>query len=189
MKIAISGAQCVGKTTLMKCLEDDVHFNYFLFKGNVARGIQETTGNPINENGTNVTQILIASKFVEHFAHENCISDRSILDCMAYTHILYMDNKISKDTLDFVYHLFKFMIYKYDILYYIPPEFEIIQDGIRSNSKEFQDKTHTVMLQYLKDFKVPYIELSGSVEERVNTIKESMAQYRKYNGTKQEIIN
>lgn len=186
MRIAISGAQSVGKSTLIESLKKDLFFEKFIFKGDVARTLK-AEGIPINEQGNDITQIMVTARFLEIFAYDNCICDRSILDCMTYTHYHYTRNEVSKKTLELVYHVFKYLIYKYDILYYIPPQFDIVHDGIRSDSKPFQSTTDQIMQQYLKDFKVPYIELTGTVEERVKIVKDSINAFKEYNNDSKKL--
>jgi len=168
MKIAISGAHCTGKTTLVNSLKDSGKLDNFIFRSNLLRGLKEL-GIPINELGNTTTQLYVMTKFYE-FLHTsgNAILDRCALDGMAYTMYFYdeMDDKMQQ-----VFEgLFEQMVFKYDAICYVEPELPLIDDGIRSTDKDFYDKVIQNFEILISEFRIPVYRISGSVEERTKQV-------------------
>ena len=63
MRIAISGAQSVGKTTILNALRSEKIFKDYHVANEVTRRVQ-SYGLPINENGTDLTQRLIMQEHI-----------------------------------------------------------------------------------------------------------------------------
>lgn len=86
MFIALSGAQCTGKTTLLNALRNDKNFyNRFTFVDEIVRTLQKK-GFKINEAGTDETQMAVMNTHVENIdLPGDVLVDRCALDCMAYT--------------------------------------------------------------------------------------------------------
>ena len=67
---------------------------------------------------------------------------------------------------------------KYDKIFYLKPEFGIVDDGVRSNSVQFRDEIASIFERYIAEFnlrKWNVVEISGSVEERLKAIKKVMS--------------
>ena len=177
MKIAISGAQSVGKTTLLNALRSEDYFKDYKFCLEVTRRVQ-SYGLLINENGNDTTQQLILQEhIVNWFMHDNSVFDRCILDGLVYTHYLAENKKISQKTYDLAEQTFDRLIGKYDLIFYIPPEFPIEDDGIRSINTFFRDRIVTLFDMYIKDKQINTVHLTGSVRERVNTVLKHVKDY------------
>lgn len=172
MRIAISGAQSTGKSTLLAALRAHPKFKDFVVRDettrNVLRGVLGVEKMEINENGTDDTQRLIIAQHLANSinAHgPNVLYDRCALDGVVYTHYLYMHNKVSKQTFRIAQSIFENV--RYDIWFYIPPEFEPIRDGERSVNTEFRDDIVKLFDEYIASYGIPTVNLSGTVEERV----------------------
>ena len=77
MKIGISGAQSVGKTTLLNALRSEKKFKHYTICDEVTRRVK-SYGLPINENGTDLTQQLIMQEhIVNAFMYTEFIADRT----------------------------------------------------------------------------------------------------------------
>ena len=75
MRIAISGAQSVGKTTLINALRSEKALKDYTFCTEVTRRVG-SYGLPINEDGTDITQRLIMQEhIVNYFMNDNMICD------------------------------------------------------------------------------------------------------------------
>ena len=175
MKIAISGAQSTGKTTLINELKKNYQFT---FKTEITRELA-AKGYLINELGTDETQLAIMNSHKERLQiEEDVVYDRCALDGVVYTHYLFLHNKVSKETLDITVKMFKDMINQYDIIFYIEPEFEIEDDGQRSNSKEFRDEIVLLFDKYISEYSISIQKLTGTVAERViqfqNALEETL---------------
>lgn len=183
MRIAISGAQSVGKTTILNALRSEKIFKDYYVANEVTRRVQ-SYGLPINENGTDLTQRLIMQEhIVNTFMHDNFIADRSSWDGYVYSCYLWNAGRISHDTLDYSRQVFMKVQPTYDIQFYIEPEFDIVDDGVRSINKEFRDSIIRIFESTALDYKMNAVILRGSVRERVeqvlNAIKEKNEQSRR----------
>lgn len=170
MKIAISGAQSTGKTTLINKLREI--FPDFIFKTEITRELANK-GFKINESGTDETQIAIMQSHMDRLKiSSDVIYDRCILDGVVYTHYLFNSGKVSRNTLDIVKDSFIQNIANYDLIFYIKPEFDIVDDGERSINQSFRDEVVKLFEEYIHDYNIPVNILSGSVDERVKYFSE-----------------
>ena len=125
MLITIAGAHCTGKSTLIEELKKNKSLSdAFEFKGEVLREIKRS-GIKINEYGTNETQMMVLSKMLQYATLPNAILDRGFLDCLVYTTYLYEQNQVSQKIYELAKNMFENI--RYDMYFYIPPEFDIIK--------------------------------------------------------------
>ena len=170
MRIAISGAQSVGKTTLINALRSEEALKQYTFCTEVTRRVKGY-GLNINEEGDDITQRLIMQEHIVNvFMNDNMISDRCALDGIVYSHYLAENKKITQKTYDFADNIFNNLMPKYDLVFYIPPEFEIEDDGTRSINRHFRDRIVTLFDSYIKEKQLTTVYLVGSVRERVDTV-------------------
>jgi nicotinamide riboside kinase len=170
MKIAISGAQSTGKTTLQDALLKEAAFKDYQRVNEVTRRVK-SYGLPINEEGTDVTQRLIMQEHIVNiFLYDKFIADRSALDGVVYTAYLYKAGKVFKETLDFAEKVFERVQPLYDIQYFIMPEFEIENDGVRSVNVEFRDNIQSLFEEYVDRYNLTVVSLSGTVQDRVKQV-------------------
>ena len=59
---------------------------------------------------------------------------------------------------------------KYDIIFYLEPEFEIVDDGVRATDSQFRNDILEIFNFIIKMYEIPVICLTGSVQERVQQI-------------------
>lgn len=173
MRIAISGAQSVGKTTLINALRSEKSLSEYTFCTEVTRRVG-SYGLPINEDGTDITQRLIMQEhIVNYFMNDNMICDRSALDGIVYSDYLWGKQKVSWQTMNFADQVYERLIDKYDLIFYIAPEFEMVEDGVRSINKEFRNQIVELFnrkIEVLKEKGIEVVHISGSVRERVEQV-------------------
>ena len=170
MKIGITGAQSVGKTTLLNALRSEKLFKEYVICDEVTRRVKGY-GLPINESGTDITQRLIMNEHIVNvFMNNNMLTDRTALDGLVYS--IYLNNKkqISDSTLKYVRDVFHKVWNSYDHVFYIEPEFEIVDDGVRSVNKQFRDEIAELFELTIEKEKLSMLRVKGSVRDRVNTI-------------------
>ena len=172
MLIALSGAQCTGKTTLLNALRADDKFKtQFTFVDEIVRTLQKK-GFKINEAGTDETQLVVMQEHIKNTQLDgNVLVDRCVLDCMAYTIRMWRHHKINRETYNKCFKMFLDNIMKYDIIFYLSPEFDIIPDGTRSTNNTFRDEVVSIFEQLIENFSLTVVRLTGTVEERLNAMK------------------
>lgn len=132
MKIAIVGAMGVGKTTLANDLSDVLDIKIL---PEIARKMIEE-GYKLDKDVTPAIELEILKRQVAlEETEEYFIADRGVIDVMAYSSVLFHDdmfllNKINN----------QLCVTKYDIVFYIPIEFPLEGDGIRSEDIKFQKR-------------------------------------------------
>ena len=176
MRIGISGAQSVGKTTLLNALRSEKCFKDYTIRNEVTRSVK-ALGININESGSDISQQLIMKEHIYNLVmFDDMITDRTALDGLVYTTWLYDSGKVSPECFVETQMIFEKTIKMYDYVFYIAPEFPIEDDGVRSASQEWQNEIVTLFDAIIDTYKVPVINVSGSVRERVNTILKTIGE-------------
>ena len=188
MIFSFTGAQCTGKTTLLKHLYKENGDYPFVFVPEVTRLIRREYNMPINESGDDLTQMLIMTEHVRNIFRDRAdhivrgvhqILDRCALDGIVYSHYLLDKGKINRATYDACDLIYKKLINKYDVIFYTSHEdVELVDDGERSVDKIFREDIiglFDMYMQYNIIEKGPrVVHLEGTVEERLKTIKSTL---------------
>ena len=166
MKVSFTGAQSTGKTTLLEAIKQNEEFRYkYEFIDEITRRMIKK-GLKINEEGGNTTQLLIMNEHIKNTLYTDAIMDRCILDGVVYTEWLYKEGKVTDWVLDYAKNVFEHYKDRYDYIFYLKPEFDIVADGTRSIDARFRDEIVDLFEQYVKKINIPVITLTGSVEQR-----------------------
>lgn len=177
-RIAISGSHSTGKSTLINALKEIPSLSRrFTFKTEILRDIKKT-GIKINEFGSDETQLIVMAKHMEYATIPNTILDRCVFDGMVYTAYLYEKNQVKKSTLRVAESIFENV--RYDIYFYIAPEFDIIPDGVRSENVEFRDRIAELFEEYMDAYNLNAIRLTGTVKERTTQFTDNLNAYDKW---------
>ena len=188
MIFSFTGAQSTGKTTLLNHLHKCNGDYPFEFVPEVTRLVMRDYEMPINEEGGDLTQMLIMTEHVRNVYKNKAdhlirgvhqIFDRCALDGIVYSLWLRHNDKISRrcyDACDLIYEELKD---KYDIIFYTSPEdVKLVDDGERSVDVKFRnDIINTFNIFLDKGYDGEVVVLKGSVEERLKTIKSTLAEH------------
>ena len=168
MIIGISGAQSTGKTTLINMLKGMGYET----RGLVARTVMKS--HPINKDGTDDTQRAVIGTHLFNLdtapKDQPIFMDRCLVDGLAFTLYGALHGKVSAACLAEIYAKFYNNINRYDYIFYLEPEFDIVPDGVRDVDNGFRNELCALFRLILGTLKVPVCSLRGSPEERVQTL-------------------
>jgi len=181
MLIGLAGAHSTGKTTLLNELKNDKRFASYTFITEVTRSLKT----PINDDAEdyNETQRILINahvKIIVDSKGKKVIVDRTMLDVYIYTLYLFLQRKVTFDTLNYVSSTFSAYRHKYDTVFYIKPEFDIVDDGVRSTKESFRNSIADLFETFIKGqvFATNIIKtLTGTVEERCLTMIRKIHDY------------
>ena len=178
MKIGFCGTISVGKTTLVNALKELPEFADYHFATERSKYLRDL-GIPLNTDSTLKGQLIFLAERASELLHENMITDRTVIDVMAFSHLsITIPFFISTDLNKAVSELIR----DYDYIFYVSPEgVELEDNGVRVVDSEYRmelDQTIKKLLEQHK-FKLNtitgYSELSGTTEERIQKIKQVMS--------------
>jgi len=175
MKIGFCGTVSVGKTTLVNALRELPEFADYNFATERSKYLRDL-GIPLNTDSTLKGQFVFLAERASELFQENIITDRTIVDVMAFTRLAKSIPYFMADNLnDAVAPLLR----EYDYIFYVSPEgVEIEDNGVRTIDPKYRNKIdkeiQRLILQHKN--KIPrYHELSGTTEERIQKIKQVMS--------------
>lgn len=159
MRIAIVGAHGVGKTTLSQRLAQEL--NLPIIPDVVIEAFQK--GFAISENTPPEVQFWLFSRQLElERLNEKFIADKCLMDYTVYADIIFSDERVKSLLAEMIKRNIS-----YTHIFYLPIEFPLEDNGIRSLDPEFQRRVNERYLKILKDWRVSYETLNGGLEDRI----------------------
>jgi len=167
-RIALVGASSTGKTTVFELLKNK--FPKYEFVNESTRSVAKY-GFPINEFGTDATQLAISSFHLEALLRPgNILFDRGYLDLLVYTNHMDVDDS-TKNFIEDTWHRVKG---EYTHYIYFPIEFVSVDDGVRSVNEEWRKEIDQEFKKELDNIHKPYLTVTGSPLQRVEQILNSI---------------
>ena len=96
MKIGFCGTMSVGKTTLVNALKSLPEFKDYKFQTERSKYLRDL-GIPLNTNSTIKGQTIFLAERAAELINKNIITDRTIIDVIAFTHLAKSISYISAD--------------------------------------------------------------------------------------------
>ena len=171
MKIGFCGTMSVGKTTLVKALKELPEFKDYTFRTERSKYLMEM-GIPLNTDSTLKGQLVFAAERASELMQENIITDRTVVDVMAFCELSESMDPVHKHYLNAT--LF-YLIKEYDYLFYISPEgIEIEDNGVRETNIKYRKAIDGKIKSLIQMFRSNTITISGTTEERIKQVKQAI---------------
>lgn len=167
MKIGFCGTMSVGKTTLVNALKNIPEFKDYYFATERSKYLN-SLGIPLNTDSTLKGQNIFLAERCAELMNENLITDRTIVDVMAFTKLAKSISYIDGDAFE---EYAKRFIREYNYIFYISPEGIAIEDnGVRETDELYRNEVDLTIRQLLAKYQPWHHVLTGSTEERVKQV-------------------
>jgi thymidylate kinase len=171
MKIGFCGTVSVGKTTLVNSLKELPEFHNYNFATERSKYLRDL-GIPLNTDSTLKGQTIFLAERCSELIHPNIITDRTVIDVMAFTMCAESIDPDNKDKFEEYASTF---IGEYDWIFYVTPTGVPIEDNnVRTTDSNYRNQIDN-MIRFLCSSHLNKIQnfgiIAGSNEERLNQIK------------------
>jgi len=164
----------VGKTTLVNALKELPEFKDYHFRTERSKHLMNL-GIPLNTDSTLKGQLVFASERSAELMQEKIITDRTVIDVMAFCDLSESMEDHEKFYLNATLY---YLVNEYDILFYVSPEgVEIEDNGVRETNAEYREAVDKKIKSIVGMYRANAITITGTVEERIKQVKKAVAQY------------
>ena len=183
MKIGFCGTMSVGKTTLVNALKDLPEFKDYTFRTERSKYLRDL-GIPLNTDSTIKGQTVFLAERAAELMNENIITDRTVVDVMAFTSLAKSISIIDSDSFE---EFASRLLGEYDYIFYVSPEgVEIENNGVRETNAEYRDLVDLSINKFLNRYShriKNLVRLKGTTEERIKLFKEALSPQYLYQNT------
>ena len=175
MKIGLTGTMSCGKTTLVNALKELPQFKDYKFATERSKYLRDL-GIPLNTDSTLKGQTIFLAERVSELFNENLITDRTIIDVMAFTDASKSIKQADKISYEEYARNF---INDYDYIFYVSPlGVEIEDNGVRETDAQYRDLIDFTIRRLLNTYSHRinnFHTISGTTEERIKQILEAIS--------------
>ena len=149
MKIGLCGTMSVGKTTLVNELKKLEQFKDYEFATERSKYLMDL-GIPLNTDSTLKGQTIFLAERVAELMKENVITDRTILDVIAFTNLA--DSIDFKDK-EYFEDYARVFVGEYDYIFYIDPIGTTMEDnGIRETDLKYRESIDAAVIKAMNTY-------------------------------------
>ena len=164
----------VGKTTLVNALQELPEFKDYHFRTERSKHLMNL-GIPLNTDSTLKGQLVFAAERATELMQENIITDRTVIDVMAFADLSTSMDSAHKHYLNSTLY---YLIKEYDVLFYVSPKgVEIEDNGVRETDAKYRMAIDNKIKSIIQMFRGNTITVRGTTEERIKQVKNAVAQY------------
>lgn len=142
--LAISGAQCSGKTTLFEALKSNSVFTDWTFYGSASSEVTKEKELANSQQATGEFAMAVADTYMtRHYSTDtNYVTDRCILDNAVYTDWtrIYDPQKLSLDADAYCEEVFATLIPTVSLICYCEPFPMVSNGGMRTTDEKFRQE-------------------------------------------------
>jgi predicted ATPase len=176
---AFTGASGTGKSTLLKELGKE-GFTCIELSG---RPYLPEIGDYISNKSDSINRrisygstVTFAKSILESGPNDFPFFSRCAIDKLAYGRVL----KVGEDCHDIIIKEIKDLVIPHIKVFYLPVEFDLpadCNDEVRGNNEEIRRATDREVDNILSEFCIPHVVVTGTVEERLKTIRSNFLSY------------
>lgn len=170
-RIGICGTQSIGKTTLVEALSVLPEFKDYVGVTERSKYLRDL-GIPLNTDSTLIGQTIFLAERCTELLQPNIITDRTIIDVMAFTQSAKSINSLDKA--EFIRYASLFL-QEYDFIFYISPDgLDIEDNNVREINEFYRADIDNKIQLLLSEFRYKIKNLhtiSGSTSDRISQIK------------------
>ena len=149
MRIGLCGTMSVGKTTLVNELKKLGQFKGYEFATERSEYLMNL-GIPLNTDSTLNGQTIFLAERVAELIKENIITDRTVLDVIAFTNLAESIDWKDKEYFEDYARVF---VGQYDYIFYISPEGTIMEDnGVRETDLEYRELIDQAIIKAMNTY-------------------------------------
>ena len=145
MKIGLCGTMSVGKTTLVNALKKEAIFKDYTFRTERSKYLS-SLGIPLNTDSTFKGQLVFTAERSAELMQKNIITDRTIIDVMAFCALSEAMNAEEKNSLK---NTLKYLIKEYDVILGNPPFFVLKKQEVDEVYYPFFDCRPNIFLLFI----------------------------------------
>ncbi len=165
MKIAVAGSHGTGKSSFAKGLAKKLSGSYIY---DIVREEAFSKGFEINENTPPEVQVWLVGRQweLERLTSEPWVADKCLFDYLVYGEIVLENQNSEKASRvkEAIREIVKDNAI-YDLVFYLPIEFPMKLDGVRSENDEFQAEVDRRYKKLLDEWGIKYIILPSFIKE------------------------
>jgi predicted ATPase len=206
MKIAVSGTQCVGKSTFIK----DFLKTWTMYETpkESYRDLIKEKNLPHSSKGTEETQRIILDFLIDqcqkYSKDDNVIFDRCVLDNLAYSSWLNLNGQVSDKFLDESRIIIRETLSMFDIIFFLPltkvAPVNLVDDGLRDTDNVFREEVDNIFKVFQQSYlqgdgrvfpkgdSPPVIDIYGNPEERIMLTSLYVNKEGKHYGEEESLI-